>query len=61
MHPDPWIPSHTRLRTSSASIGSAGASLHTRAWPMPEGAESGEGSSMVRAPPQPSLRNGCAR
>eukprot|EP00959_Pyramimonas_sp_CCMP1952_P363435 7610817-Pyramimonas_sp.AAC.1 len=35
----------------SASVGSAGASLHTRAWPLPEGTTSGEEGRLVRAPP----------
>eukprot|EP00959_Pyramimonas_sp_CCMP1952_P130639 2731799-Pyramimonas_sp.AAC.1 len=52
MRPDPWIPSRTTLRMFSASIGSTGARLHARAWPLPEGAENGEGSSMMRAPPR---------
>eukprot|EP00959_Pyramimonas_sp_CCMP1952_P210437 4403815-Pyramimonas_sp.AAC.1 len=51
MRPDPWAPSHTRLRVFSASIGSAGARLHTGARPLPEGVDSRERASLVRAPP----------
>eukprot|EP00959_Pyramimonas_sp_CCMP1952_P424162 8884414-Pyramimonas_sp.AAC.1 len=51
MCPDPWMPQRATLRMFSASIGSSEARLHTRAWPLPAGADGGEGTANARAPP----------
>eukprot|EP00959_Pyramimonas_sp_CCMP1952_P266178 5565195-Pyramimonas_sp.AAC.1 len=62
MRPDPWIPQHATLRMFTASIGSSGARLHTRAWPLPAGADGREGTANARAPPPPLFpRDGCAK
>eukprot|EP00959_Pyramimonas_sp_CCMP1952_P229354 4795618-Pyramimonas_sp.AAC.1 len=61
MRPDPWMPQHAILKMFSASIGSSRARLHARAWPLPAGADGGEGTADARPPPPLSPRGGCSK